>query len=249
MMRFLRVGTNPYKSIPQDEQFLQPYDKACEEGEDNIEEPYPQEAMGGTTPPSWYTTRAMQNTNVASQEASISTPLKTPLYPKVAPIMKEMGLFGEGGLGKEGQDITQPIEIIERPKGLSLGVDPDACIIPKGDITYTFVPPSPSIKESRLEVDVASTTISRVALEALKYQGGENLLENEGREEATGIGKEVVATTPTTRTTLEIGKYQGEEQSLKGKMKREGEGSKEERGQKKARVADIESKINGEEEI
>lgn len=38
-------------------------------------------------------------------------------------MMAKMGFIEGGGLGKDGQGIAQPIEVIQRPKSLGLGVD------------------------------------------------------------------------------------------------------------------------------
>ncbi|KAJ6743042.1 G-PATCH DOMAIN CONTAINING PROTEIN [Salix viminalis] len=38
-------------------------------------------------------------------------------------MMGKMGFIQGGGLGKDGQGMAQPIEVIQRPKSLGLGVD------------------------------------------------------------------------------------------------------------------------------
>ena len=38
-------------------------------------------------------------------------------------MMEKMGFIQGGGLGKDGQGMAQPIEVIQRPKSLGLGVD------------------------------------------------------------------------------------------------------------------------------
>lgn len=97
--------------------------------------------MGETVPMQWYKERAEQGTCALADEATTSAPQEVPKYPKAAPIMQAMGFSGTVGLGKEGQGITEPIEVKERPMGLGLGADLDAPVVIKPDLQSTFTPP------------------------------------------------------------------------------------------------------------
>jgi hypothetical protein len=75
-----------------------------------------------------------------SNEATTSSPPKVLEYPKVAHIMQTWWFLGKGGLGKEVQGITQPIQVKERLRLFRLGANLEGLMVIK--TTLQFIPPN-----------------------------------------------------------------------------------------------------------
>lgn len=123
MRMFLKQDHAP--SILQDEAFSRLYDDVHDEDEDE-DVGWTVEDMGEIVPMEDIIKKVEQEPHASIIEPPPPETLELPLYPKATPMMQSMGFTGEGGLGKEGQGITEPIRPVQRPKGLGLGGDPNA---------------------------------------------------------------------------------------------------------------------------
>lgn len=112
-------------------------------------------------------------------------------------MMAKMGFVG-GGLGKDGQGMSEPIEVNMRPKSLGLGVDftePSSKDITKGTniskpigSAKHYKNPKPSPSNSRKKETRASPKIG--AFESHTKGFGSKMMMRMGFVEGTGLGKD-----------------------------------------------------------
>ncbi|KAJ1385897.1 G-patch domain [Sesbania bispinosa] len=107
-------------------------------------------------------------------------------------MMAKMGYMGGGGLGKDGQGMAEPIEVIQRPKSLGLGVQ------------FSSNPAEPATEPARSRSSRSKSSSSSIGAFEKHTKGfGSKMMAKMGFVEGAGLGRESqVITAPLSAVRL-----------------------------------------------
>lgn len=133
-----------YGEFSQDVEFSKIYDGEYDSEDDDEEE---DETKEDVVPRLWMAQEEQAGQASQVTETPAVTKGESQIYPKGFPMIQSMGYSGQGGLGKDGKGLFEPIILEERPKNLGLGADPNTPTISKVELQSTFTSAQSTIED------------------------------------------------------------------------------------------------------